>query len=90
MAAMRERDFVSNLRVSCQSAAGGASCPYTTVAPGDPGTRDDGLQGQADEAGARTARRWFLVGLPLALAYLVVVFRFHRGKAVAARDGESY
>jgi hypothetical protein len=60
------------------------------VAPGDPGTRDDGLQGQGRRGGARTALRWFLVGLPLALAYLVVVFRLHRGKAVAARDGEGY
>jgi len=32
----------------------------------------------------------FLVGFPLALAYLVVVFRLHRGKAVAAQDGEGY
>jgi cytochrome d ubiquinol oxidase subunit II len=46
--------------------------------------------GGADEAGLRTALKWFLVGLPLALAYLVVVFRLHRGKAVAARDGEGY
>ena len=46
--------------------------------------------GGADEAGLRTALRWFVVGLPLALVYLVVVFRLHRGKAVAARDGEGY
>jgi len=46
--------------------------------------------GGADEAGLRTALKWFLVGLPLALAYLVVVFRLHRGKAIAARDGEGY
>ena len=46
--------------------------------------------GGGDEAGLRIALRWFLVGLPLALAYLVVVFRLHRGKAVAARDGEGY
>jgi len=46
--------------------------------------------GGADEAGLRTAIRWFAVGLPLALMYLVVVFRLHRGKAVAARDGEGY
>jgi len=46
--------------------------------------------GGADEAGLRTALRWFLVGLPLALAYLVIVLRLHRGKAVAARDGEGY
>jgi len=46
--------------------------------------------GGADEAGLRTALRWFLVGLPLVLAYFVIVFRLHRGKAVAARDGEGY
>ena len=46
--------------------------------------------GGGDEAGLRTALRWFLVGLPLALAYLVVVFRLHRGKAVGAREGEGY
>jgi cytochrome bd ubiquinol oxidase subunit II len=46
--------------------------------------------GGADEAGLRTALRWFLVGLPLALVYFVVVFRLHRGKAVAAGDGEGY
>jgi cytochrome d ubiquinol oxidase subunit II len=46
--------------------------------------------GGGDEAGLRTALRWFLVGLPLALAYLVLVFRLHRGKAVAAREGEGY
>jgi cytochrome bd-type quinol oxidase subunit 2 len=47
-------------------------------------------RGRADEAGVRTALRWFLVGLSLALACLVVVFRLHRGKAVGARDGEGY
>ena len=47
--------------------------------------------GGADAAGLRTALRWFVVGLLLlALAYLVIVFRVHRGKAVAARDGEGY
>ena len=46
--------------------------------------------GGGDEAGLRIALRWFLVGIPLALVYLVVVFRLHRGKAVAAREGEGY
>jgi cytochrome d ubiquinol oxidase subunit II len=46
--------------------------------------------GGGHENGLRTALHWFLVGLPLALAYFVVVFRLHRGKAVAARDGEGY
>lgn len=44
----------------------------------------------ADETALRVALRWFLVGLPLALAYFVVVARLHRGKVVAARDGEGY
>jgi hypothetical protein len=44
----------------------------------------------ADEAGLHTPLRWFLVGLPLALAYLVVLFRLHHGKAVATRDEEGY
>lgn len=44
----------------------------------------------ADEAGLRTALRWFVIGAPLAVAYLGVVGWLHRGKAVAARDGEGY
>jgi cytochrome bd ubiquinol oxidase subunit II len=46
--------------------------------------------GGGDEASLRTALRWFLVGAPLALLYLAVVFRLHRGKAVAAGEGEGY
>jgi cytochrome bd ubiquinol oxidase subunit II len=46
--------------------------------------------GGGDEASLRTALRWFLVGSPLALLYLAVVFRLHRGKAVAAAEGEGY
>ena len=46
--------------------------------------------GGGHEDGLRTALRWFGVGLPLAVAYFVVVFRLHRGKAVAAGDGEGY
>jgi cytochrome bd ubiquinol oxidase subunit II len=46
--------------------------------------------GGGDEAGLRVALRWLLVGAPLALIYLAVIFRLHRGKAVAAADGEGY
>jgi cytochrome d ubiquinol oxidase subunit II len=45
--------------------------------------------GGGDEASMRIALRWFLVGAPLALIYLGIVFRLHRGKAVAA-EGEGY
>ena len=46
--------------------------------------------GGGDEASLRIASRWFLVGLPLVLVYFAIVFRLHRGKAVAAREGEGY
>jgi cytochrome bd ubiquinol oxidase subunit II len=39
--------------------------------------------GGGDEAGLRVALRWFLVGAPLALVYLAVVVRLHRGKVDA-------
>lgn len=43
-----------------------------------------------DPAGLRTALVWFSVGMPLAVLYFVTVLRLHRGKAVAAEDGEGY
>ena len=46
--------------------------------------------GGGDEAGLRIALRWFLIGLPLAVAYFVIVFRLHRGKVVAAQEREGY
>jgi cytochrome d ubiquinol oxidase subunit II len=36
------------------------------------------------------ASRWWFVGLLLALLYLATLFRLHRGKAVAAPEGEGY
>ncbi len=43
-----------------------------------------------DPTGLRTALGWLAIGLPLAILYFVIVFRVHRGKAVAAADGEGY
>ncbi|MDL2717791.1 MAG: cytochrome d ubiquinol oxidase subunit II [Acidobacteriota bacterium] len=43
-----------------------------------------------DPAGLRTAVGWLAIGLPLAVLYFVIVFRLHRGKAVAAAEGEGY
>lgn len=44
----------------------------------------------ATAAGLGTALRWWLVGFPLVIAYFVLLFRLHRGRAVAAADGEGY
>jgi cytochrome bd ubiquinol oxidase subunit II len=43
-----------------------------------------------DAHGLRVALGWWSVGFPLAIAYLVLLFRLHRGRAVAAREGEGY
>ena len=64
--------------------------PVMLRATGGDGLSMTAYTGGADAAGLRTALGWFVVGLPLAVVYLVVVFRLHRGKAVAARDGEGY
>jgi cytochrome d ubiquinol oxidase subunit II len=43
-----------------------------------------------DPSGLRVALGWFAVGFPLVLLYFWILFRLHRGKAVAAADGEGY
>lgn len=43
-----------------------------------------------DDAGLRVALGWWSLGFPLAIAYFVVLIRLHRGRAVAAADGEGY
>jgi len=43
-----------------------------------------------DSAGLRTALGWWGIGFPLALIYLIVLFRLHRGKIVPMEDGEGY
>ena len=57
---------------------------------GGRGAVDDGVNGAGDPSGLRVALGWFSIGFPLALAYLAALFRMHRGKAVAAADGEGY
>jgi cytochrome bd ubiquinol oxidase subunit II len=44
----------------------------------------------APDASLRIAIRWWLLGIPLVLAYFATVFRIHRGKAVAATGREGY
>lgn len=40
--------------------------------------------------GLRAGLVWWLIGFPIAVGYLVFLFRFHRGKVKAAAEGEGY
>ncbi len=44
----------------------------------------------SDPEGLRAALGWWSLGFPLAIVYLGIQFRLHRGKARAAADGEGY
>ena len=64
--------------------------PVMLRAIGDPALSLTADNAGGDPAGLKTALGWFAVGLPLALFYFGLVHRLHRGKAVAAADGEGY
>jgi cytochrome d ubiquinol oxidase subunit II len=58
-------------------------------------TGGDSLSLTAYNAGApasslRSALGWWVVGFPIAIAYFVVLFRLHRGKAIAATGRDGY
>jgi cytochrome d ubiquinol oxidase subunit II len=40
--------------------------------------------------GLRTGLMWWLIGFPIAMGYLIFLFRFHKGKVRAAAEGEGY
>jgi len=40
--------------------------------------------------GLRIATGWWSVGFPIVILYFYILFRIHRGKVVAAREGEGY
>ncbi len=69
-----------------------AACVFPVMlrSTSNPGLSLTAHNAAGDPAGLRTAVVWLAVGLPLALLYFVIVFRLHRGKAVAAVNGEGY
>jgi cytochrome bd ubiquinol oxidase subunit II len=81
---------------SCAFIAGLLAATAACVFPvmlrsiGDPALSITAHAGGSSPEGLRTALKWWVIGFPLALGYFVVLFRIHRGKAVAARDGEGY
>ena len=69
-----------------------AACVFPTMlrATSDAALSLTAYNSGGDPAGLRTALLWFSVGFPLAISYFVLVFRLHRGKAVAAAEGDGY
>jgi len=95
-AGLRRGGFLAAFAGSCAFLLGtvGASAasyfPVMLRATGGDALSITAYTAGGDAAGLATALRWFLVGAPLALVYLAVVFRLHRGPAVAPREGEGY
>jgi cytochrome bd ubiquinol oxidase subunit II len=91
----RGRDLAAFLG-SCAFLAGlscaTAACVYPTMlrATGDDTLSITAGTAGGDPRGLAIALRWFAAGLPLVLFYFVIVWRLHRGKVVAAADGEGY
>jgi len=69
-----------------------ASCLYPVLlrSTTDPALSITAQTGGATPDGLRMASRWWAIGFPLAVAYFVLLFRLHRGKAVGAPDREGY
>ena len=40
--------------------------------------------------GLATGLKWWLLGFPIAIGYVALLFHLHRGKATAAEEGEGY
>jgi cytochrome d ubiquinol oxidase subunit II len=69
-----------------------AACLFPTLlrSTGDPSRSITAFNAGETASGLRTALGWWVIGFPLAALYFVVLFRIHRGKVVAAREGEGY
>ena len=93
LARSRERAaFLGSCVFLAGLSAATAACVYPVMlrATGDPSLSMTVANAAGDPSGLRVALGWFAIGFPLALAYLAVLFRIHRGKAQAAADGEGY
>ena len=48
------------------------------------------LNSSAAPHGLATGLKWWLLGFPIAIGYVALLFHLHRGKATAAEEGEGY
>lgn len=78
--------FLTGLMV----ATAACSFPALLRSSSDPALAITAWSAANDHHGLVTAMSWWIVGFPLAIAYFVVVFRLHRGKAPVAAEGEGY
>ena len=78
--------FLLGLLVS----AAAALYPVMLRSSGDPALSLTAPATAVPASALRTALLWWIVAFPLAIGYLVFLFRLHRGKSVAAADGEGY
>ncbi|HEX4845117.1 MAG TPA: cytochrome d ubiquinol oxidase subunit II [Geothrix sp.] len=72
--------------------AASAACVYPVMLRSTLGPQFDltALNASVGRHGLQTGLVWWLIGFPIALGYLAILFRFHRGKVKAAGDGEGY
>ena len=69
-----------------------AACLYPVIlrALPDPELSITALNAGTAPRGLRIATGWWSVGFPIVVLYFFILFRLHRGKVVAAREGEGY
>jgi cytochrome d ubiquinol oxidase subunit II len=72
------------------AATAAAVFPVMLPSSGDPAHTLTAHNALAPEAGLRIALRWWFLGLPLALVYLGVLMRIHRGRVPLPEGGTGY
>ncbi len=72
--------------------AASAACVYPVMLKStlDPAFDLTALNASVSGHGLRTGLVWWLIGFPIAIGYVIFLFRFHRGKVKAAAEGEGY
>ncbi len=72
--------------------AASAACVYPVMLKSTLDPRFDltALNASVGAHGLRAGLVWWLIGFPIAIGYLAILFRFNRGKVKAAAEGEGY
>ena len=72
--------------------AASAACVYPVMLKStlDPAFDLTAVNASAGGHGLRAGLVWWLIGFPIAIGYVIFLFRFHRGKVKAATEGDGY